>query len=71
MDEVKLGKYQHYKGNFYSVIGIATDSETKEEMVVYRSLKNNQLWVRPKGMFLENVVVDGKEVPRFLYVGEK
>ena len=71
MDEVKLGKYQHYKGNFYSVIGIATDSETKEEMVVYLSLKNNQLWVRPKGMFLENVVVDGKEVPRFLYVGEK
>ena len=72
---MKLGKYKHYKGNLYEVIGMAHHSETLEELVVYRSLYtheiygSNSLWVRPKKMFLENVVIDGKEVPRFALIG--
>jgi hypothetical protein len=67
---MKLGRYQHYKGKFYEVIGSARHSETLEELVVYRALYEseygkNALWVRPKAMFLESVLVDGKEVPRF------
>lgn len=75
MEDLKLGKYQHYKGKFYDVIGIARHSETLEELVVYRALYNskefgnNALWIRPKKIFLKNVSVDGKEVPRFKYVG--
>jgi len=74
MNELKLGKYQHLKGNLYEVIGVARHSETLEELVVYRALYNsdkfgpNSLWVRPKRMFMENVVVDGKDMPRFRYV---
>ena len=65
------GKYRHYKGNLYEVVGVARHSETLEEMVVYRALfGEGGLWVRPMGMFLENVTVDGKTVPRFAYTGE-
>ena len=65
------GKYRHYKGNLYEVIGVARHSETLEEMVVYRALYGEGgLWVRPLGMFLENVTIDGKSVPRFAYVNE-
>lgn len=77
MKKVKLGKYKHYKGNFYEVIGVARHSETLEELVVYRALYDvpeygrNSLWVRPKKMFMEMVNKDGKEVPRFEFVGEK
>jgi len=61
-----LGKYRHYKGNDYEVIGVATHSETREPMVVYRPLYGEMgLWVRPLAMFLEAVAVDGKTVPRF------
>jgi len=76
MQGIKLGKYQHFKGNFYEVIGVAHHSETLEELVVYRALYNseefgpNALWVRPKKMFLENVIRDNKEMPRFRYVGD-
>lgn len=72
---VKPGKYQHYKGKFYEVIGVARHSETLEELVVYRALYDseefgkNTLWVRPRSMFLEKVTVDGIEVPRFTFVG--
>ena len=60
------GKYRHYKGNDYEVVGVATHSETREPMVVYRPLYGEMgLWVRPLAMFMENVIVDGKEVPRF------
>lgn len=60
------GKYRHYKGNEYEVIGVATHSETQEPMVVYRPLYGEMgLWVRPLAMFLENVTIDGEEVPRF------
>lgn len=75
MEEIKTGRYEHYKGKQYEVIGVARHSETLEELVVYRALYDseefgkNALWVRPKSMFLENVVVDGKEMPRFRYLG--
>ncbi len=75
MQGIKPGKYQHFKGKFYEVIGSARHSETFEEMVVYRALFEskefgiNALWVRPKAMFLEEVAVDGRKVPRFKWVG--
>lgn len=69
MDQIKLGKYQHYKGKLYEVIGLARHSETLEELVVYKALYGeNDLWVRPKKMFLEMVEVESKEVPRFKYL---
>lgn len=71
MSELKLGIYHHYKGKKYEVVGIARHSETLEELVVYKALYdskdfgNNALWVRPKSMFYENVVIDGQEISRF------
>jgi len=63
---VEPGRYRHYKGNYYEVIGTARHSETEEPMVVYRPLYGEGgLWVRPEAMFLETVEVDGKRVPRF------
>ena len=60
------GKYRHYKGGDYQVIGTARHSETDERLVVYRCLyDNDSLWVRPLAMFLETVAVDGRQVPRF------
>ena len=67
---MKLGTYKHYKGNVYEVIGIAKHSETLEEMVVYKSVVDGQIWVRPKEMFLENVEVEGKKIPRFAFLTE-
>ncbi|KAB0667314.1 DUF1653 domain-containing protein [Oryzomonas japonica] len=65
------GRYRHYKGNEYEVVAIARHSETEEEMVVYRQLYGDRsLWVRPLGMFLEEVLVDGRKVPRFQWLGE-
>jgi hypothetical protein len=66
MPTLPTGKYRHYKGNDYEVIGVATHSETREPMVVYRPLYGEMgLWVRPLAMFMEDVTVDGKTVPRF------
>lgn len=60
------GRYRHYKGNDYEVIGVATHSETHEPMVVYRPLYGEgALWVRPLAMFGEQVQVGGRSVPRF------
>ncbi|PWU23254.1 DUF1653 domain-containing protein [Candidatus Cerribacteria bacterium 'Amazon FNV 2010 28 9'] len=71
---MKLGKYQHSKtGNLYRVIGIAKHSETLEDLVVYGCLYDNQkskLWVRPVRMFLEEVEIEGKKVPRFKFIEE-
>jgi len=68
---MKLGKYEHYKGGQYEVLGIAKHSETLEELVVYKALYGQgELWVRPLKMFLEEVEFKGKKVPRFKYVGE-
>ena len=70
---LKLGKYKHYKGNLYQVLGIARHSETLEELVVYQALYKseygeNALWVRPVEMFKGKVKVNGKLVPRFEFV---
>lgn len=63
------GRYRHYKGQDYEVLGSATHSETEEEFVVYRALYGERgLWVRPKAMFEEQVLVDGKRVPRFRFL---
>ena len=66
------GRYRHYKGNDYQVLGVARHSETEEELVVYRCLYGDfSLWVRPLAMFTEKVVVDRDEVPRFAWLGEE
>ncbi|HRW07315.1 MAG TPA: DUF1653 domain-containing protein [Caldilineaceae bacterium] len=71
MSPIPIGRYRHYKGKEYEVIGTARHSETEEEFVVYRTLYGNfDLWVRPKAMFIETVMIDGVAVPRFAYVEE-
>ena len=63
------GRYRHYKGKEYLVLGIARHSETQEELVVYRQDYGDRgLWVRPATMFVETVTVDGSARPRFAYV---
>ncbi|MBQ4160213.1 MAG: DUF1653 domain-containing protein [Clostridia bacterium] len=69
--EPKNGIYKHYKGNYYQYIGLAKHSETCEDMVIYRALYGDcAFWVRPLSMWDEEVMVDGKAVPRFQYVGD-
>lgn len=71
MEEIKLGKYRHFKGNEYEVIGIARHSETLDEMVVYKALYGEGgIWVRPAEMWNETVERDGKTFKRFTYIGE-
>jgi hypothetical protein len=70
--KLKSGKYQHYKGKEYEVIGIAKHSETLEELVVYKALyqpEGENMWVRPLKMFIEEVVINEKKIPRFKYLG--
>ena len=63
---MKPGRYRHYKGNDYEVLGVARHSETEEEYVVYRQLYGaGGLWIRPLGMFLESVPIGETVVPRF------
>jgi hypothetical protein len=65
-------RYRHYKGNEYIVLGIARDSETDEELVVYRQdYGKKDLWVRPLAMFQEMIEIDGKQVARFQFIGEE
>ena len=71
MEELKIGRYRHFKGNEYELIGIARHSETLEEMVVYRALYGERdLWVRPAAMWTETVERDGVSHQRFTYIGE-
>ena len=68
---MKKGRYRHYKGDEYIVLGIAKHSETLEQMVMYQQDYGERgLWVRPQDMFLETVEVDGQQVPRFQFLGE-
>jgi hypothetical protein len=75
MDDIKPGRYKHYKGKYYEVIGVANHSETLEKLVVYKALyktddfAEGSLWVRPLKMFLEKITINDKEMPRFEYVG--
>ena len=67
------GFYQHYKGGRYKVLSLVKHSETLETLVYYQCLYDNpegDLWVRPLAMFMETVVIEGKEVPRFRYMGD-
>jgi hypothetical protein len=71
---MKLGIYKHSKkGTLYRVIGVAAHSETLEPMVIYEAQYDNpvsKLWARPASMFEDIVEVDGKKVPRFVFVSE-
>ena len=67
--DIKLGKYRHYKGNEYEVLGIARHSETLELMVVYKALYGDgELWVRPASMWNETIEKDGKTFKRFEFI---
>ena len=69
--EIQTGRYRHFKGGEYEVLGIARHSETQEAMVVYRALYGEGgLWVRPAAMWSEPVCRDGYSGPRFVYIGE-
>jgi hypothetical protein len=75
MNQLKTGIYKHSKtGNLYRVIGLAKHSETLEDFVVYECLYTNpksKIWIRPLQMFLEEVEIDGKKMPRFIYITEQ
>lgn len=64
---VELGMYQHYKGNKYEVIGMALDSENLQPTVIYKPLYDSKvaLWARPYDMFVDNVAIESKQIPRF------
>ena len=68
---IKPGRYRHFKGNEYEVIGLARESETLQLVVVYRALYGEHgLWVRPLKMFTEVIERDGQKIQRFQYIGE-
>lgn len=72
--DLTLGRYEHYKGNYYEVINLGCHTETHEWFVVYRSLydpkDNPDTWIRPYEMFIENVTIEGEVTPRFKKVEE-
>lgn len=69
MTDLPLGLYQHYKGNFYNVIGLCRHSETLEENVAYQALYGDYgLWTRPLKLFLETVEFNGQSLPRFKFI---
>lgn len=70
LPELPTGRYRHYKGGEYEVIGTVRHSETLEPLVLYRALYGARgLWVRPAAMFQEEVVIDGLRQPRFQHLG--
>ncbi len=75
MQNIKLGKYRHFKGGEYEVIGIAKHSETLEDLVIYKNLHASKdfpigtMWVRPLKMFAEKVEKDGRVMDRFSHIG--
>ena len=70
-EQIRLGKYRHFKGNEYEVLHVAKHSETQEVMVVYRALYGERgVWVRPASMWNETVTRDGQTFRRFTYVGD-
>ena len=70
MTSPQIGRYRHYKGNEYTVLGVVRHSESLDELVLYRQeYGDHGLWVRPKEMFSETVKIDGQDVPRFQFLG--
>lgn len=70
-ETIRPGRWRHFKGNEYQVLGLARHSETLEDMVVYRALYGEGgLWVRPASMWLEAVDQDGYRGPRFVRIGD-
>lgn len=68
---IRLGRYRHFKGKEYEVLGLAKHSETLEDMVVYRALYGEHgVWVRPASMWNERIEREGYSGPRFIYIGE-
>lgn len=71
MDEIKIGRYRHFKGNEYQVLYIARHSETREPMIVYQALYGERgIWVRPASMWNETIERDGNTYKRFEYLGD-
>ena len=71
MEEIKLGRYRHFKGNEYEVLAVAKHSETLEPMVVYKALYGEgEIWVRPLSMWNEEITRDGKTFKRFTFKEE-
>ena len=69
VQEIRPGRYRHFKGGLYEVIGVAKHVDTGEELVVYRPLYGDrQLAIRPKETFLEYLCVEGQRVQRFAYL---
>ncbi len=67
--EIRPGLYRHFKGNMYKVLYTAKHSETMEDMVVYQALYGDMgIWVRPRAMFCEEIVRDGKTFVRFEFI---
>lgn len=72
MKNLEIGAiYKHYKGTKVKVIGEGFHSETEEPMIIYIHLEDGSTWIRPKAMFLENVIVDGVEVERFEKINQE
>jgi hypothetical protein len=72
MKNLEIGAiYEHYKGTRVRVLFEAIESETKEHLVIYMHLEDGVIWARPKHMFLENIILDGKEVERFQKVEQE
>jgi hypothetical protein len=68
LPEIRLGRYRHFKGGEYEVLGIARSSETLEPLVLYKPLSDDVgVWARPYAMFIEDVEVEGHRVPRFAW----
>lgn len=66
LPSIEPGRYRHYKGGEYEVLGVVRHSESREPLVLYQALYGDSgLWVRPYAMFVEDVSVDGRVVPRF------
>ncbi len=71
MSAIKIGKYRHFKGGEYEVLYLGKDSESLEEVVVYRALYGKgEIWVRPAKMWTETVEREGKRIPRFTYISQ-
>lgn len=67
---IRLGKYRHYKGKDYQVLGVARHSETGEDLVVYKKLYDDySTWVRPYDMFIEEIELNGSKIKRFEFLG--